>query len=57
MWTLKEFINLKIPKMSPFKSKAQERFAFSTRQPWAKKWAKMTDEKKLPEKIKKKKKK
>lgn len=31
----------------PFKSKAQEKWAFATKQPFAKEWAKMTDQKKL----------
>lgn len=34
----------------PFKSQAQEKWAFSTHQPWAKKWAHMTNQKDLPEK-------
>lgn len=41
----------------PFKSKAQQRFAFGTKQPWAKKWAKKTNFKKLPEKVRRRKKK
>ena len=36
----------------PFQSKKQEKWAFSTHQKFAKKWAAMTDQKKLPEKIK-----
>lgn len=32
----------------PFQSKAQQRWAFSTGQPFAKEWAAMTDEKRLP---------
>lgn len=32
----------------PFVSKAQQRWAFSTHQPFAKEWASMTDESKLP---------
>jgi len=35
----------------PFKSKEQERWAFANHMPWAKKWAKKTDQKDLPEKI------
>lgn len=34
----------------PFKSKSQERWAFATKQPFAKEWAGKTDQKKLPEK-------
>lgn len=41
----------------PFKSKTQERWAFSTHQKFAKKWGLMTDHKKLPEKVKQKSKK
>jgi hypothetical protein len=37
----------------PFKSRAQEKWAFSTHQPWAQKWADMTEGKKLPKKVKK----
>lgn len=37
----------------PFVSRAQEKWAFSTHQPWAKKWAGMTEGKKLPNKVKK----
>ena len=37
----------------PFVSKKQEKWAFANKKPWAKKWAKMTDEKKLPNKVKK----
>lgn len=33
----------------PFKSRAQEKWAFATGQPFAKKWAAMTDQKHLPE--------
>lgn len=41
----------------PFKSKAQQRFAFGTDQPWALKWAHLTPNiKKLPEHVRKKKK-
>jgi hypothetical protein len=32
----------------PFQSKAQQRWAFATKQPFAKEWAGMTDEKRLP---------
>ena len=32
----------------PFVSKAQQRWAFATKQPFAKDWAAMTDESKLP---------
>lgn len=39
----------------PYKSQAQEKWAFSTKQPFAKKWAKMTDQKSLPVKVLKKK--
>jgi hypothetical protein len=35
----------------PFQSKAQMRWAFATRQPFAKEWADMTDETKLPERV------
>ena len=34
----------------PFKSKAQERWAFANHQPWAKEWADKTNQKKLPAK-------
>lgn len=34
----------------PFRSKAQEKWAFATHQPFAKKWAKMTKGK-LPKKV------
>lgn len=37
----------------PFKSKQQERWAFSTHQKFAKKWAAMTDQKSLPKKVRK----
>lgn len=40
----------------PFVSKKQARFAFGTKQPWAKEWADKTDFSKLPEKVSKKKK-
>lgn len=40
----------------PFASKAQQRFAFGTGQPWAKKWADLTDFKHLPARVRKKKK-
>lgn len=32
----------------PFVSRAQQRWAFATNQPFAKEWAAMTDESKLP---------
>ena len=32
----------------PFVSRAQQRWAFATKQPFAKEWAEMTDESKLP---------
>ena len=32
----------------PFVSKAQQRWAFATKQPFAKEWAAITDEKRLP---------
>ena len=32
----------------PFVSKAQQKWAFATKQPFAKEWAAMTDESKLP---------
>jgi len=32
----------------PFASKAQQRFAFATHQPWAKEWAQKTDFSALP---------
>lgn len=41
----------------PFKSKAQERWAFANNEPFAKKWAKITNQKTLPKKVKSKKKK
>ena len=41
--------------MSPFVSKKQARYAFATKQPWAKEWADKTDFKKLPESVSKKK--
>jgi hypothetical protein len=40
----------------PFKSLQQEHWAFATKQPFAKKWADMTNQKSLPKKVKKKKK-
>jgi hypothetical protein len=44
----------------PFRSKAQQRFAFATKQPWAKKWAKKTKAaggfKSLPERVRRRKK-
>jgi len=39
----------------PFKSKKQEKWAFATKQPFAKKWAKVTNQKSLPKKARKKK--
>lgn len=39
----------------PFKSEAQQRFAFATDQPWAKKWAKETDFSHLPDYVPRKK--
>jgi len=39
----------------PFKSLAQERWAFATHQKFAKKWADMTNQKNLPYKVGKKK--
>lgn len=41
----------------PFRSTAQQRFAFGTRQPWAKRWAKETDFSKLPKRARPKRKK
>ncbi len=41
----------------PFKSKAQEKWAFATKQPFAKEWADKTNQKSLPKKVKSKKKK
>lgn len=38
----------------PFVSKAQQRYAFATHQPWAKEFAAKTNFKGLPEKAKKK---
>lgn len=35
----------------PFASKAQQRFAFGTKQPWAKEFADKTDFKDLPERV------
>lgn len=35
----------------PFRSKAQMRWAFETKQPFAKAWADMTDERALPERL------
>lgn len=35
----------------PFKSVAQMRWAFATKQPFAKAWADMTDEKALPARV------
>ena len=39
----------------PFKSRAQEKWAFATKQKFAKKWADMSEGKKLPKRVKKKK--
>ena len=39
----------------PFVSKKQAKFAFGTKQPWAKEWAEKTDFSKIPDKKKKKK--
>ena len=36
----------------PFKSRQQEKWAFATHQPFAKKWADMTNQKALPKKVK-----
>lgn len=36
----------------PFQSTAQQRFAFATGQPWAKRWANETDFSKLPKRVK-----
>lgn len=36
----------------PFVSKKQEKWAFATKQPWAKKWAGMTNQKTLKKKLK-----
>jgi hypothetical protein len=33
----------------PFTSLKQEKWAFATKQPWARRWAKQTDESKLPD--------
>jgi hypothetical protein len=38
----------------PFRSQAQQRFAFGTKQPWAKRWANETDFSKLPKRVKRK---
>jgi hypothetical protein len=35
----------------PFKSRAQEKWAFATHQPFAKKWADITDQKSLPTRV------
>ena len=35
----------------PFQSKAQERWAFSTGQPFAKQWAAMTNQQALPQRV------
>ena len=37
----------------PFKSQKQEHWAFATKQPFAKKWAGMTNQKTLPKTAKK----
>lgn len=37
----------------PFKSKAQEKWAFATKQPFAKKWAGITTQSDLPQKVSK----
>jgi hypothetical protein len=39
----------------PFKSKKQEAWAFATKQPFAKKWASMTEQKSIPLQVLKKK--
>lgn len=39
----------------PFKSKAQMKWAFANKMPWAQKWADMTVVKKLPNEVVKKK--
>jgi len=41
--------------LMPFRSKAQEKWAFANKKPFAKKWAKMTNQKSLPKRVKKKK--
>lgn len=38
----------------PFVSKRQERWAFANKMPWAKEWADKTNQKSLPERVKKK---
>lgn len=35
----------------PFKSEQQQKWAFATKQPFAKEWAKKTDQKSLPQKV------
>jgi hypothetical protein len=40
----------------PFVSIKQEKWAFATKQPWARKWAKQTDESTLPDYVSSKKK-
>lgn len=40
----------------PFLSKRQARWAFANKKPWAKKWAKVTNFKSLPARVRKKKK-
>lgn len=40
----------------PFKSRQQEKWAFATKQPFAKKWADITDQKTLPKRVTRKKK-
>ncbi len=37
----------------PFKSRAQEKWAYATHQPFAAKWGAMTEGKKLPKRVKK----
>ena len=37
----------------PFVSRQQERWAFATKQPFAKQWAAMTDQKQLPQRVSK----
>lgn len=39
----------------PFVSEQQRKFAFATRQPWAKEWAKHTPKGKLPKRVRPKK--
>lgn len=47
----------KVNIIMPFKSKAQEKWAFANGKSFAEAWAKITDQKSLPEKVSKKKKK